>query len=411
MSNAILVVGAGFTGLTSAIEAAELGYDVYVVEKLPWLGGRVAQLNKYFPKLCPPSCGLEIQFQRVRNNSKIRFFTMAELTGFSGRKGAYKVKVRLSPRYTAPYNVDFSLLASTLDGIAASEFDFGLSNRKALYKDMPFAYPARWVLDPSTLTRQDAARIAGNRFLDMQEKEREIELDVGSIIIATGWKPYPLEKLVNLGGGKIPNCISNMQMERLASANGPTSGVIRRVTDGKVPNKVAFVQCAGSRDQNHLNYCSFICCMATFKQCLYLVEQNPNIRITIYYIDLRAPGRYINVMEKVQALPNVDFIKGKVAEIQEGKNGNVILTAENVITGMKSSTEYDMAVLATGMQPSLADTDFPIPVPLDNQGFVAGGEKAGIFCAGCARMPLDVSRSAQGGTAVALKAVQTVRGR
>ncbi len=411
MSNAILVVGAGFTGITSAIEAAELGHDVYVVEKLPWLGGRVAQLNKYFPKLCPPSCGLEIQFQRIRNTPGVRFFTMAEVTGLSGRKGAYKVKVRLNPRYTAPYNVDFSLLASTLDGTAPSEFELGLTDRKALYKAMPFAYPARWVLDPSTLTRQDAARIAGNQFLDMQEKIREIELDVGSIIIATGWKPYPLEKLVNLGGGKIANCVSNMQMERLASSFGPTSGVIRRISDGKIPHNVAFVQCAGSRDQNHLNYCSFICCMATFKQCLYLVEQNPDIRITVYYIDLRAPGRYINILEKVQALPNVRFVKGKVAEIREGHNGNVVLTADNVITGQKSSVEYDLAVLATGMQPSLSDTDFPIPVPLDDQGFVAGGEKAGIYCAGCARMPLDVSRSAQGGTAVALKAVQTVRGR
>lgn len=411
MSNAILVVGAGFAGLTSAIEAAELGHDVYVVEKLPWLGGRVAQLNKYFPKLCPPSCGLEIQFQRIRNTPGIKFFTMAEVTGFSGRKGAYKVKVRLNPRHTAPHNVDFSLLASTLDGQTPSQFELGLSKRKALYKAMPFAYPARWVLDPSTLSRQDAARVAGNRFLNIQEKAKDIELEVGSIIIATGWKPYPMENLVNLGGGKIPNCVSNMQMERLASAFGPTNGVIRRISDSKEPLNVAFVQCAGSRDQNHLNYCSFICCMATFKQCLYLVEQNPKIRITVYYIDLRAPGRYINVLEKVQALPNVRFVKGKVAEIREGRNGNVILTAEDVLTGQKAFAEYDMAVLATGMQPSLAQGSFPLPVPLDEDGFVAGGEEAGIFSAGCCRMPLDVSRSAQAGTAVALKAVQIVRGR
>lgn len=115
MSNAILVVGGGFSGLTAAIEAAELGHDVYIVEKTPFLGGRVAQLNKYFPKLCPPSCGLEIQFQRIRNNPHIKFFTLAQVTALSGTKGDYKVQVTVQPRYTAPHNVDLGLTASALE--------------------------------------------------------------------------------------------------------------------------------------------------------------------------------------------------------------------------------------------------------------------------------------------------------
>ena len=125
MSNAILVVGGGFAGLTAAIEAAELGHEVYIVEKMPWLGGRVAQLNKYFPKLCPPSCGLEIQFQRIKNNPKIHCLTLSEVVGLSGKKGDYKVKIRINPRHTAPHNVDFSLLASSLEGEAPSEFELG----------------------------------------------------------------------------------------------------------------------------------------------------------------------------------------------------------------------------------------------------------------------------------------------
>ncbi len=410
MSNAILVVGGGFAGLTAAIEAAELGHEVYLVEKRPWLGGRVAQLTKYFPKLCPPSCGLEIQFQRIRKNPAIKCFTMAQLVGLSGKKGDYTARVRLNPRHTAPHNVDFSLLASTLEGTAPSEFELGLGCRKALYKSMPFAWPARWVLDPATLSRSDAARVAGNKYLDIGEEAREIELNVGAIIVATGWQPYDMRNLANLGAGGIPNCISNMQMERLASPFGPTGGVIRRPTDGKTPTSVAFVQCAGSRDQNHLGYCSYICCMATFKQCLYLTEQNPAVQITVFYIDLRAPGRYVNVLEKVQALPNVRFIKGKVAEAQAA-DGNVRLLAEDAIAGRKLDLEFELAVLATGMQPSLADGNLPLPIPLDMDGFVAGGEEAGIFTAGCARMPLDVSRSAQSGTAAALKAAQTVKGR
>ncbi|MDR1659605.1 MAG: FAD-dependent oxidoreductase, partial [Desulfovibrio sp.] len=293
MSNAILVVGGGFAGLTSAIEAAELGHDVYIVEKSPWLGGRVAQLNKYFPKLCPPSCGLEIQFQRIRKNPRIKFFTQAELVGLSGGKGDYTAKVRLTPRGTASHNVDFSLLASALTGEADNEFDLSLSKRKALYKAMPFAFPDRYVLDARTLSKSDMARVAGAKFIEAAERAREIALNVGAVIVATGWKPYDVTRLTNLGAGSVKNCVSNMQLERLASPFGPTRGKIVRPSDGRVPLNVAFVQCAGSRDQNHLNYCSYICCMATLKQCLYLSEQNPNVGITVYYIDLRAPGRYV----------------------------------------------------------------------------------------------------------------------
>ncbi|ATD80236.1 MULTISPECIES: heterodisulfide reductase subunit A [unclassified Desulfovibrio] len=411
MSNAILVVGGGFAGLTAAIEAAELGHDVYIVEKSPWLGGRVAQLNKYFPKLCPPSCGLEIQFQRIRKNPRVKFFTQAEVVGFSGVKGDYTVKVRIQPRHTAPHNVDFSLLASSLDGESPSEFDFGLSKRKGLYKAMPFAFPSRYTLDKQTLSKADKARVAGNQFLDVTEAPREIELGVGAVVIATGWKPYDVTRLSNLGAGNVKNCISNMQMERLASPCGPTAGRITRPTDGRRPHRVAFVQCAGSRDQNHLNYCSYICCMATLKQCQYIAEQNPDTQITVYYIDMRAPGRYVKVLEKVKAMPNVHFVKGKVADVVQAEGDKVRLTAEDAVSGEKLTLDYDLVVLATGMQPSLAGEDAPLPLPLDEEGFVAGGEEAGIFAAGCARMPLDVMRSAQSGTAAALKAVQTVKGR
>ncbi len=411
MSSAILVVGGGFAGLTAAIEAAELGHDVYIVEKAPFLGGRVAQLNKYFPKLCPPSCGLEIQFQRIRNNPRIKFFTLAEVTKLTGSKGDFTAEVTLKPRYTAPHSVDLGFFASSLKGKATNDFDFGLDDRKPLYKSTPFAFPSRYVLDVKALTAEDRAKVATNKFLNLNDAEKKIELKVGAIVVATGWQPYAVENLLNLGAGCVKNCVTNMQFERIASPYGPFKGQVVRPSDGKAPKRVAFVQCAGSRDQNHLNYCSYVCCMASIKQCQYVVEAMPNAHCDVYYIDLRTPGRYVKVLDKVRNSGNVTFIKGKVANVEQIEGDRVRIQAEDAVRGEKLTMDYDMVVLATGMRPTLATMQTALPVRLDEEGFISGGEEEGIFAAGCALMPLDVTRTAQTGTAAALKAVQLVEGR
>ena len=411
-SNSILVIGGGFAGLTAALEAAEIGHEVFIVEKTPFLGGRVMQLNKYFPKLCPPSCGLEIQYQRLKNNPKVKFFTMAEVTKLAGSVGNYDVTVRIKPRCTAPNSPDLSSLCADLSTEVSNDFEFGLSTRKAVYMDAPFAFPQRYVVDKAALSDSDKAKVAGCDYIDLTETEKEITLNVGSIIIATGWKPYDVTKLTNLGAGAVRNCISNMQMERLASPYGPTEGKILRPSDGLAPKKIAFVQCAGSRDENHLHFCSYICCMASLKQAQYVREQYPDAEVTIYYIDLRTPGRYDNFAKKVLADEKVFAVKGKVAAVEQDKAGDdVWVTVEDAVSGTKSVERFDLVVLATGMQPSLAGSSLPIDVPVDSEGFIIGGEEKGIFAAGCAKQPLDVMKTAQSATGAAMKAIQTVRGR
>lgn len=412
MSNSILVVGGGFSGITAALEAAELGYEVYIVEKSPFLGGRVAQLNKYFPKLCPPSCGLEIQFQRIKKNPNVKFFTQATVESVAGEAGNFTVTLNVAPRCTAPSSANLGELADSLEGDVTDGFNFGLSTRKPLYMDTPFGFPNRYVLEKDNLSKADKLKIGSNAHCDLNESEKSVVLNVGSIVLATGWKPYDVTRLSNLGAGKIKNCISNMQLERLASPNGPTDGKITRPTDGKAPKKIAFVQCAGSRDQNHLNFCSYICCMASLKQALYVREQYPDAEVTIYYIDLRTPGRYDKFMRKVTADEMIHLVKGKVAGVEsDAATGDVIVEVEDAVKGEKKKVRHDMVVLATGMQPSLAGEKNPFGVQLDEDGFVIGGEAKGIFAAGCATKPLDVMRTAQSGTSAALKAIQTVRGR
>ena len=411
MSNSILVIGGGFSGITAALEAAEVGYEVFIVEKSPYLGGRVMQLNKYFPKLCPPSCGLEIQYQRIRKNPRVRFFTQSEVTLVSGQKGDYTVRIKTNPRYTASHNADLSELATQLETEIDNDFDFMLAKKKPLYMDVPFAFPHRWVLEKDKLTEAETNLVHNSVAIDLDQEPREFEINVASIVIATGWKPYDVTRLTNLGAGSIPNCISNMQMERLASANGPTNGKILRPSDQKEPKRIAFVQCAGSRDQNHLNYCSYICCMASLKQAMYLREQYPDAEIVIYYIDLRTPERYDKFKRMVEADEKVHFVKGKVAGVEQTDDGGVVIEVEDAVKGVKKKVSFDMVVLATGMQPSLAGTRLPVDVPMDEDGFIIGGEEKGIFAAGCAKKPLDVMKSAQSATGAAMRAIQTVRGR
>ncbi len=411
MSNSILVVGGGFSGLTAAVEAAEMGYDVYLVEKESYMGGRVAQLNKYFPKLCPPTCGLEINFKRLKTNPKITFYNLAEVESVTGQPGDFTVTLKVNPRGTTPQCTNCKPGEEVATTEVPNEFNFGMDTRKAIYKAHPMAFPNQCVLDKAAAPESEIEAIVSampsGHVVPDQESET-VELNVGAIIIATGWKPYDPANMDNLCFNSFENVVTNMMVERMASPAGPTGGSVVRPSDKELPKSIGFVQCAGSRDENHLPYCSYICCMATLKQVTYIRENNPDAEIYIFYIDIRSPGRkYENFYKKIKADEKVHFIKGKVAEIKAGSAaGNVVLVAEDTIGGGKIEQEVELAVLATGMQPTGAQDKIP-GIDYDEDGFVV--EKDGITPCGCAKRPVDVVSSAQSATAAALRAVQTVR--
>jgi len=412
--NAILVAGGGFSGITAALEAAEMGYEVILVEKNPYLGGRVAQLNQYFPKLCPPSCGLEIQFQRIRGNPNVKVLTMAEIAKVSGKAGDFDVTVTIKPRFVNEKCTACGDCAEAAETLVPCDFDLGMGQRKVAFRPNVFAFPMRFVFEKNRCSEAEAKKIEASckyGAIDLADKERTVTFKVGAIVQATGWKPYDMSKLENLGAGKLKNVISNMQMERLCAPNGPTGGLLLRPSDKAAPKRVAFVQCAGSRDENHLNFCSYICCMASLKQATYVRERVPEALVSIFYIDLRTPGRYQKFLEKVSADPKLSLVKGKVAAITETSGGKVLCTVENVETGIKNVEEFDLVVLATGMQPSTFGENVAVNAPRDEEGFFIGSDGSGVIATGCAKLPLDVMRSAQAATGAALKAIQTVAGR
>ncbi len=409
----IMVVGGGISGLTTALEAAEAGFEVTIVEKLPSLGGRVAQLNKYFPKLCPPTCGLEINFRRIKDNPRIHVLTMAKVTRVDGGPGGYQAEITISPRYVNEKCTCCGECAKAVKSEIENSFNFGMDKTTAAYLPHEMAFPQRFVISPRIIGTEDATRAreaCKYGAVDLAMEPKKVNLSVGSIVWATGWEPYDARKMDNLGFGQYDNIITNMMMERMASKNGPTQGKIVKPSDGQAPKSVAFVQCAGSRDQNHLPYCSYICCMASLKQTTYLREQNPDAKIYVFYIDLRAPGnRYEQFYKTIKQDPNTFFIKGKVAEVSETPTGEITVVAENAVTGEKVRQNVDLVVLATGMQPTASLERLPADLKFTDEGFIVNDyAKGGMFAAGCAAKPADVVSSNQNATGMALKAIQTL---
>ena len=410
-ARAVLVIGGGISGITAAVEAAEVGCHVILVEREAYLGGRVMRTHRYFPKMCPPACGFEINVRRIRHNPRITVHTLATVEKISGSAGDFKVKIRLRPRYvTGQHSLDDSM-TEELTSERLNDFNLGMDKTKALYLPHDMAYPPGYVLDRDALSEDDAAKLpqlCPPGAIDLNMTEQEIDVKVGAIIVATGWRPYDAAKLDNLGFGRWRNVITNVMMERLAAEGGPTAGDIVRPSDGKKAENVAFVQCAGSRDENHLPYCSAVCCMASLKQARYLREKNENAKATVFYIDIRAVGRLEKFYYDMLDDENVSFIKGKVAKItEEPGSGDLILDVEDTLSGETLHRGFDMAVLATGIVPNTADVEIPYKLKYDEYGFIDGSTGVeGLYAAGCAKRPCDVSRATKDSTAAALKAVQ-----
>mgnify|MGYP005842673045 CR=1 FL=1 len=408
----ILVIGGGMAGMSAALEAAEAGYGAILIEREAFLGGRVARMHRFFPKLCPPSCGLELYFRRIKTNPRVSFYTQAQVKQVAGRAGDFTVTVETSPRKVVEEKCTACGECVKVCPVERNDdFNYGVGKTKAIYLPHVMAMPPKYVIDWQACRGAacgECVKACPYGAIDLDMKPETHQFRVGAIVMATGWQPYDATKLVNWGFGRFPNVVTNVMFERLAAVDGPTQGRILRPGDGKEIRSIAFVQCAGSRDENYLPYCSAVCCMASLKQVTYVREQYPEAQVHMFFMDVRSPGRYEDFYRKVANDPLVKVVRGKVAKIeQDSSSGDLLIEADDTIYGGKLRARVEMAVLATGTVPTDGKSALPgLDLAHDQYGFLLADGVPGIHPAGVAKRPMDVSGSVRDGVGAALLAIQ-----
>lgn len=374
----ILVLGGGVTGITAALEAANTGYDVTIVEKENELGGFAAKMFRQaaakYPYTDIEAPDIQAKISQVGSNPRISVRTGTEVARIAGAPGLYDVSFK--PAGTkSPWDIPEKLV----EGAVPEE----------------------------------------NPPADIMVKDENAER-FGAVIMATGWRPYDASKLEALGFGKYPNVITNVMMEEMAA-----KGALARPSDGKPVQSVAFIQCAGQRDENHLPYCSSVCCVTSLKQAKYVREQGDDARAFIFYKDIRTPGQYENFYKSVQQDPGIFLTKGDVVSIQEGADKNLTVEVDNTLIGEKVAVNVDMVVLATGMVSTAQDEAIvnlayrqgPALIDLDLfNGFADSNficfpyetRRTGVYAAGCVRQPMGLASCKEDAAGAALKAIQCV---
>jgi quinone-modifying oxidoreductase subunit QmoA len=407
-----LVVGAGIAGISAALETAECGKEVILVESAPTVGGRVVLNHHYFPKMCPPTCGMEINTRRLERNPHVRVLTGTRVSAADRSNGGWRVTLLRSPSYVNDRCTACGDCREVCPGRVSDPLNQDMCQVPAIRLPHPSAWPQRFTLDRAACPDgcQKCVEACTYDAIDLQAKEVEEQIEVASVVIATGWRPYPLDKLPELGGGRLPDVIANVHLERMVAAWGPTGGKVLRPSNGEAPRRVAFIQCAGSRDVNHLHYCSAVCCLATLKQALYVREQLPEAEVAIYYIDRRTPGRNEDLLTRLAGTEGVQLIKGKVGKVEAGPEADLVLKVEDVEAGRLTEARADLVVLATGMVPNVDDGQLPWTLTLDEDRFALDDLPAGLVVAGVARRPQDVASSVRDATGAAAKAWMAAEG-
>lgn len=404
-----LVIGGGITGIQSALDIADGGHEVILVERSPSIGGHMIQLSETFPTLDCSQCIMTPKMVEVANHPKIKLMTYSEVQEVSGYVGNFKVKILKKPTYIDPNVCTLcDECTKVCPVVVPNEFDEGLTGRKAIYIPFPQAIPAAYTLDiencPGVLPIAcgKCADVCEPNAIDFDMKPEIVEEEVGAIVVATGYDLYSKKNMAEYGRGKYPDVLDGLQFERLLSASGPTSGEIMRPSDHKVPKEVVFIQCCGSRDPElHKPYCSKICCMYTAKHAMLYKEHVPDGQAYVFYIDIRSGGKnYEEFVQRAIEEEGVMYLRGKVPKVFQS-NGKVTVWGVDTLTGKNIEINADMVVLAMAMEPSWKTNELAkqLKISLDKDGFLAEAHPklrpvesvtGGLFVAGAGQAPKDI---------------------
>ena len=422
-----LVVGAGIAGIHAALTLANAGKKVTLVEREPTIGGHMAMFDKTFPTLDCAACILTPKMSAVRNHPNIRLLSYSEVKVVGGYVGNYKVTIRRKPRY-----IKEELCVGCMECIEAcvykegktpDEFNQGLSKRKPIYIPFPQATPQVVVIDPATCIefksghcKKTCVSVCDRGAVDFSQKEETIDIDVGTIILATGYATFDPKRLPYYGYGKYPNVYSSLEVERLVNASGPTAGELI-LRDGRHPKTVGIIHCVGSRDRNTNRWCSRTCCMYSLKLA-HLLKEHTEAEVYNFYIDIRAAGKSYEEFYDKLLEENIHFVRGRVAEVTDwaarpSEEGKLVIRVEDTLIGVVRRVPVDMVVLAVGMEPSADAQDVRrmFNISCSTEGFFLERHPKlapvdtftdGIFIAGACQGPKDIPDSvAQAGAAAA----------
>jgi heterodisulfide reductase subunit A len=429
-----LVVGGGIAGLQATLELADAGYPVTLIEREPSIGGHMAQFDKTFPTLDCSACILTPKMSEVGQHENVQLHTYAELEEVSGSVGNFKVKIRLRAKMV---NVEKCTgcgicIEKCPKKVLDTVFEAGMGDRKAIYTPFPQAVPRIPVIDTENCTFfqkgkcQVCSKVCPTEAVDYTQKDEIIEIEVGNIIMATGWKLFDCENIPQYGYKRLPNVYTNMEFERLCNAAGPTNGKIV-MRDGKTePKSIAIVHCVGSRDTNFNEYCSGVCCMAALKFG-HLVLEKTSAEVYSFYIDMRAPMKDYEEFYQRLLTEGMHFIRGKVAEVNnaariEEEDGKLVVQFEDTLLGKQRRLPFDMVILMGAIEPQADAKEIGLKcgISCSMAGWYTERHPKldpvatmtdGIFVAGACQGPKDIPASvAQGAAAAARVAGMITKG-
>jgi heterodisulfide reductase subunit A2 len=430
-----LVIGGGISGIQAALDIANAGFEVVLVEKEPSIGGHMSQLSETFPTLDCSQCILTPRMVEVYQHPKIKLLTYSEVEKIEGFIGNFKATIRKKARSIDESKCTGCGLCTQKCPIrkkAFNEFEEGLMYRSAIYVPFPQAVPNIPVIDRTVCTYyqsgkcQMCVKVCGREAIKFDQEDTILTEDIGAIVVATGYKLYTIDKKPEdspikgygeYGYGKYKDVVDGLQFERIASASGPTSGEMKRPSDGKTPKKIVFIQCVGSRDESKgFSYCSKICCMYTAKHAMLYKHKVHDGEAYVFYMDIRAGGKgYDEFVRRAIEEDHVHYVRGRVSRIYE-ENGKYIVKGEDTLAGMPVTIDADMVVLATAMiaQPNAVKLAQTIGMSYDKYGFYNEAHPklrpvevstAGVFLAGACQAPKDIPESVAMASAAAAKSL------